>query len=207
MSDGLPIAEVQQTLRDAWPEAPICPNDVACYRLATLVQVIKAVTVKRRRHKPKQRDELSASGRKFLRELETSLKRTKSQLPAGIPPEIVSSTLDNHPDIREMEEARHAVQAVLQRRKSYRPEPCQRLAEAVIETWKHVDVEISRDPKPDHALCRAVTALLTICGIHYSPETVSDALRGRSARPRSSGRKTVEKALAKGHKIPQKLPS
>ncbi len=65
--------------------------------------------------------------------------------------------------------------------------------------------------KPKDPLCKAVTALLAIAGLHYSTTHVSDMLRDRADRPRSGGRKKLQKApptpAAGGRKTRQKVPA
>ncbi len=188
------ITCLQKALRELWPAAAHYPNDIDCYNLAVLIGVAKTQHNKKQQEKraQPQRSALVTAAKKFQREL----VKSRAELISRIPPEIIKYY---EVDLQRVDTAKQSVAALLDTFK--RPEPyntAKEMGERLIEAWRRAGETISRGVKPDDAFCKAVTKLLELGGICYSPEHVSDMLRGRTQRPRSGRARNAPKRAPLG---------
>jgi hypothetical protein len=193
-------AEIQTILRRSRPKAEHYPTDIDCYRLAHLIEAVRVVNAKKKRQPSYRASALLECARKFVRELDKSLNSARDQIPPNVPAEILDAIIDQHyPHIREMEEAKRAAEAVVTRCEGEDPpNPARSIRDALQEAWQRAGAPITVGVKPKKdPLCREVTELLKLAGIHYEESTVSGMLRGLEKRRRSGGgRKSTEKVPA-----------
>jgi hypothetical protein len=184
------IAEIQTFLRRSRPKVESYPTDIDCWHLAHVIEAVRVVNAKNRNRPPYRASPLLECARKFVRELDNSIQSARSGIPP-IPAEIIDAIIDQHyPDIRELEAAKRTAEAVVARWEG--PEarnPARSIRDALQEAWQRAGEEPNKA-----ALCREVTELLKLAGIHYAPSYIREMLLGRESRPRSGdGRKSPKK--------------
>jgi hypothetical protein len=159
--------KVRDLHRRVWPDEML--SDEAIYDLASRIETVRDA---RNGEKRKRRSNESASkrvqkyGRLFLRHL----------------PNVKAHLVDPQA-IDKMTAAEIAVGAALEAAKPvrFRPNPGEFIAQAVKETW----VGEGKDSPSKNKLRDFVTKALAEAGLHLSPETVTEMLRGRQNRKRS----------------------
>jgi hypothetical protein len=192
------IAEVQEILRRSRPKAERYPTVNDCYHLAHVIEAIRVANTKKRKQRPYRAPTLLESMRKSVRELDKEIENARSELPPDIPPEILDQIIDQHYSyLRELETAKRTADAVIAHYEGPEPNPARSIHGALRETWQRAGVTLPIGVGPDDPLCREVTEILKLAGIHYAAGTVSGFLRVRETRPRSGG----------GRKSPEKLPT
>jgi hypothetical protein len=154
----------------------------------------------RRRNRPTQRaSRLLEAARKFAREVDKTLGDVRGDITPEVPAEILDVIIDQHyPHIRELEAAKCAAEAVIVRCEGSRPRnPARSIKDALLDAWHQAGVQAGKGVNPEDLLCREVTELLKLAGLHYEASSVSEMLRKRENRARSGGgRKLAEKVPA-----------
>jgi hypothetical protein len=209
--------DIQQVIRDIWPRIPAerVPGAISCYNLVVFIKLVEDKRkAEREKKKRKEKAEgsrlrpqitaLESAAKKFLKELQIHRADLLSSIPPGVE-EYYRRDLDK------MEAAQDAVKALFDNPPRFNP--AKEMALRLTEAFQGAGLPEPQGKNREGRLCKAVTPLLALGGLHYGLDQVSDMLRDRWQRPRSGrtpakggGRKIAESAPTPGRRISEKVP-
>jgi hypothetical protein len=188
------IVKIQRVLEDVWPKAAHYPADIHLYSLATVIQVKRNIVGRSRREGRPKISALTSSAKRFQKEL----AKSRALLAAECTPDLIEYY---QTELDQMDAVQRSVAALLDSHKRPQRNHAKDISGPLLKAWHDTGVEVPRGTKPDDALCRAVTALLSEAGINTTASYVSDMLRERAQRPRSGPKG------GGGREIAEKMPS
>ena len=178
MSKIVSAADVAKILNEEWPKAVRHPADYHCQGVAVAINYIRQVETAAIQRPRRRKSNIDSIAGKFLKQLDVHRAQYEQNR------EPLLETFDAYLPV--VDAVRDSVQKFLERRVAAPPrDPAGHLAGKILEAWRQAGVPAGRGTRPDDPMCRAVTQALRLAGLPYTPNTVSDMLRGRARRRRN----------------------
>jgi hypothetical protein len=203
--------EIQKWFQQSWPKLTVYPEVNDCYKIALWLDILN-IKHSPGRSKSVIRPKAAEHGKLFLKHLpdarrKLEIYREQFEQNQVLDPWREGQYKELTKSLDAIDEAERAVRiavdamtcAPVQGR-----DPVEWIAEATIDVWDKVNhwqklrgippLDISFGRQPDSPLSKFVQLALAAIGLHLARNTISDHLRGRNKRPRTSaeGAKTFK---------------